>query len=128
MSGGVLLSDDFLFISKIQGAARAQGLDMRVAKSTTALLDQVQSSAPACVLLDLNVAGREIGALVARLKAQSPAPSIVGYGSHVDVETLKAARAAGCDVVLPRSVFVEQLETALPHWHGVRTENRDDVR
>ena len=29
----------------------------------------------------------------------------VGFGSHVDVETLEAARAAGCDVVLARSAF-----------------------
>lgn len=29
----------------------------------------------------------------------------VGFGSHVDVETLEAATAAGCDVVLARSAF-----------------------
>jgi hypothetical protein len=29
----------------------------------------------------------------------------VGFGSHVDVETLAAATAAGCDVVLARSAF-----------------------
>ena len=29
----------------------------------------------------------------------------VGFGSHVDVETLEAAAAAGCDVVLARSAF-----------------------
>ena len=36
-------------------------------------------------------------------------PTIIGYGSHVDTATLKAARDAGCDVVLPRSKFVEEL-------------------
>ena len=30
---------------------------------------------------------------------------VVGFGSHVDSETLDAARAAGCDEVLPRSRF-----------------------
>jgi hypothetical protein len=30
---------------------------------------------------------------------------VVGFGSHVDVELLEAARVAGCAEVLPRSKF-----------------------
>ena len=41
---------------------------------------------------------------------------VVGYGSHVDAATLHAARVAGCDPVLPRSKFVEELPGALPGW------------
>jgi hypothetical protein len=33
----------------------------------------------------------------------------VGFGSHVDDVLLDAARAAGCDEVLPRSVFFRRL-------------------
>ena len=33
-------------------------------------------------------------------------------------ETLRRARAAGFDVVWPRSKFSEELETALPRWLG----------
>lgn len=33
----------------------------------------------------------------------------VGFGSHVDRELLAAARAAGCDEVLPRSRFFARL-------------------
>jgi hypothetical protein len=40
----------------------------------------------------------------------------VAYGSHVDTESLRAARAAGCDRVLPRSKFIEELPSALPDW------------
>jgi len=43
---------------------------------------------------------------------------VVGYGSHVDADTLHAARVAGCDPVLPRSRFVEELPTALAGWLG----------
>jgi hypothetical protein len=46
---------------------------------------------------------------------------VVAYGSHVDTATLRAAREAGCDVVLPRSKFVEELPTALPTWLAPRT-------
>jgi len=34
---------------------------------------------------------------------------IVAFGSHVDTELLDAARAAGVDEVLPRSVFFRRL-------------------
>jgi hypothetical protein len=43
----------------------------------------------------------------------------MAYGSHVDTATLRAARAAGCDPVLPRSKFVEDLPICLPAWLGV---------
>jgi len=37
----------------------------------------------------------------------------IGFGSHVDVETLEAATAAGCDVVLARSAFFAGLPGVL---------------
>jgi len=37
----------------------------------------------------------------------------IGFGSHVDTDTLDAARAAGCDQVLTRSVFFSRLATLL---------------
>jgi hypothetical protein len=46
----------------------------------------------------------------------APIPRVVAYGSHVDAQGLAAARAAGCDLVLPRSKFVEELPTALALW------------
>lgn len=34
---------------------------------------------------------------------------VIGFGSHVDTDTLAAARAAGCDQVLARSAFFGRL-------------------
>ena len=34
---------------------------------------------------------------------------VIGFGSHVDTDTLTAARAAGCDQVLARSAFFGRL-------------------
>lgn len=34
----------------------------------------------------------------------------IGFGSHVDTDTLDAARAAGCDQVMARSVFFSRLD------------------
>lgn len=110
---GLLLSDDLIFISRIAGTARALGLDLKSVRSAAEILAQVQT--PVCVLIDLQNPGLDIAALVRNLKAGGN-PRIVGYGSHVDTASLKAAREAGCDVVLPRSKFVDDLETELPRW------------
>jgi CheY-like chemotaxis protein len=112
---GLLLSDDMLFISRITGTARSLGLEIKPTRSAANLLAQANAQAPACVLIDLQNPGLDIAALVRDLKSAG-SPYIVGYGSHVDAATLKVAREAGCDLVLPRSKFVEELATELPRW------------
>jgi CheY-like chemotaxis protein len=115
---GLLLSDDLLFGSRITGTAEALGLLIRVARTVGELLRQAGELRPVCVLLDLHHPELVIADVVARLKALEAPPCIVGYGSHVDAATLHAARQAGCDRVLPRSRFVEELPRALPSWYG----------
>jgi len=44
----------------------------------------------------------------------------VGFGSHVDVETLQAATAAGCDVVLARSAFFGRLPGVLDEGRSAK--------
>ena len=65
--------------------------------------DALASTPARLVLLDLS----RPGALDAVSTVAAP---VVGFGSHVDDELLAAARAAGCDEVLPRSRFFRQLE------------------
>jgi DNA-binding NarL/FixJ family response regulator len=42
---------------------------------------------------------------VSSVRATHPAARIVAYGPHVDDQSMNAARAAGADLVLPRSRF-----------------------
>jgi len=111
---GVLLSDDLIFTSRIAGTARALGLEMRVARTVAELTKAQEDVKPVCAILDLNHPELKIDAGMPGLKKAGV--FVVGYGSHVAVEVLKAAREAGCDVVLPRSKFVEELNAALPRW------------
>ncbi len=113
---GLLLSDDLIFTSRITGTGSALGVEIRVAKSSEALMNLANRQTPACVILDLSNPGLNTIETVANLKRLEPAPRVVAYGSHVDTATLKAARAAGCDVVMPRSQFVEELPTSLTQW------------
>jgi DNA-binding NarL/FixJ family response regulator len=51
--------------------------------------------------------------LVPEIRAEMPAVRIVCYGPHVDEEAADAARAAGADVVLPRSRFFRDPAAAI---------------
>jgi len=114
---GLLLSDDLIFTSRITGTARALGLAVKAAQTVEALEALARQRAPTGVLVDLGNPGLEVPDLIARLKGACPVmPRVVAYGSHVDAAGLRAARAAGCDIVLPRSAFVEQLPASLPEW------------
>jgi CheY-like chemotaxis protein len=120
---GILLSDDLMFTSRITATARALGVTVQTARSVEAL-DQLLQQQPRCLLVDLGHPGLDIAALVAQVRERcSLVPNIVAYGSHVDTATLRQAREAGCNVVLPRSKFVEELPTALAAWMACETGN-----
>jgi CheY-like chemotaxis protein len=112
----ILLSDDLMFTSRITGIGRDLGLSVVPARSATALLDLAKRQPPNCVIVDLANGGLDVPALIDGLRELGQQPRVVAYGSHVDTASLQVARAAGCDVVLPRSKFVEELPTALPRW------------
>src|SRR5262245_57839693 len=90
--GGLLLSDDLLFSSRITATAAQQGLTVRVANSPPALRELAARQAPRCVILDLSNPGLDVAGLVRHLhEACQPPPFVVAYGPHVDAPALRAA-------------------------------------
>jgi DNA-binding NarL/FixJ family response regulator len=61
------------------------------------------------VLVDLARSGDQ----VARIRAAAPDARVVGFGPHVDDAAADAGRAAGADIVLPRSRFFRDPSAAL---------------
>jgi CheY-like chemotaxis protein len=119
MPRGLLLCDDLIFTSKVTGTAKALGLDVTAARDASSLLRLARLAAPSCVLVDLHNPGLDLEALLRELREACPAmPRVMAYASHVEAATLHAARLAGCDPVLPRSRFVEELPAALAGWLG----------
>jgi len=117
MSTVLILCDDLMFTSKVTATGRAAGVAVVVARTAGAVVRQAGANPPACVFVDLHNPGLHLEQLLTELRAGCPAmPRVIGFGSHVDVETLKAARKAGCDQVMPRSQFSEQLEAKLAEW------------
>jgi DNA-binding NarL/FixJ family response regulator len=109
----LVLSDDLLDASRVTGHARAAGL-VAVHCRDLPTLRAAMNSNPVLVILDLHHPDLDVGALVPTLHAGGA--KVVGYGSHVDAARLKAARQAGCDEVLPRSAFFEDLDGKLAAW------------
>ena len=114
---GLVLVDDLMFASQIQGLARSAGFQLLWARSAEKAIVQARAMKPACIVIDVNMVGAGIDELVANLiSVAEPAPAIIGFGSHVDAASLHHAREAGCDIVLPRSKLVQDLATNLMAW------------
>ena len=113
MADGILiLCDDLIFTSKIAATARAHGLAASVARTQDALVAKLAATPTACVIVDLHNATLNWESLFPQLGEARP--RFVGFGSHVDVETLQAARRAGCDSVMPRNTPMCRLANPLP--------------
>lgn len=117
MGQGIMLCDDLIFFSRVAATAQSQGLTVAQARTPAALLDQARSTPPSAVILDLQHESLNLPQLLNELRAACPMmPNTVAFGSHVLADVLRAARQAGCQRVLARSQFVEQLATQLPTW------------
>ncbi len=57
-------------------------------------------------------------ALLSYQKEAGPGVPFIAFGSHVDTLALEAARAAGCDPVLPRSKFTAELPELIRKYLG----------
>jgi CheY-like chemotaxis protein len=102
--------EDLFFTVKINEAAKRAGLSVAFVKSERDALDQAAEN-PSLIILDLNFAGVEPVALIRKLKADPALQkiSLLGYVSHVQGELKQAAQEAGCDMVLARSAFSQNL-------------------
>ncbi len=106
---GLLISPDLFFTSKVTGTAQALGLRVEAFDNITMATDRLASGEVACVLFDLGAPRASIADLFAALPTPIP---VIAFGSHVNVELLAAAQAAGAEV-MPRSQFASTLPDIL---------------
>jgi CheY-like chemotaxis protein len=120
----VAVLDDLFFTVKINEAAKRAGLSVTFVKSQRDVLDQA-AAAPALIIIDLNFSGIEPLELIQKLKADPELRkiSLLGYVSHVQGELKQAAQEAGCDMVLARSAFSQNLQQIMRR----HAETRDQV-
>ena len=107
----VCVVDDLIFSVKISTAAKSLGADVYFERSAANVLATIRARRPALVIFDLNSKRLDPMGAIGAIKSdpELQATRTLGYVSHVDTETIDAARQAGVDQVLARSAFVERL-------------------
>ena len=102
---------DMIFGSRITATARAAQVTVRVAGRLESLAGLLAQGDLTLLIVDMEVPDAQAAI---RLAAETvPRPRIVAYFPHIQTELCQAAREAGADTVLPRSVFVQQLPELL---------------
>lgn len=107
--------DDLLFSSKIRTTAKQAGAELAFARTPGDILAQARAIRPRLVIFDLNSPKIDAIHTVQALR-QDPALAelpTMGFVSHVDTQTILAAREAGVDEVMARSAFAANLDKIL---------------
>ena len=107
----IALMDDLFFQMKLAETAKQLGVEVKVATSGEALMG-LMTSEPRLVIVDLNARSQPIAA-IEKLRQTQKDVRVVGFLSHVQTELAGQAKAAGCNEVLPRSSFTQNLAAIL---------------
>ncbi len=107
----VALMDDLFFQMKLAETAKQLGVAVKVATNGEAFLELMASEAK-LVIVDLNARSQPIAA-IEKLRQTQKEVRVVGFLSHVQTDLAAQAQAAGCNEVLPRSSFTQNLAAIL---------------
>ncbi len=109
---GVL--EDLLFTVKISDIAKRTGLGVEFLKTEKDVLERAKDM-PLLIIVDLNSHAVDPIRLIRTLKGDEATKkiSLIGYVSHVHGELKQQAHDAGCDMVMARSAFSQNLPLIL---------------
>jgi CheY-like chemotaxis protein len=116
--------DDLFFQAKIQETARKLNVKVEFVKSEPDFLERVKQNGeekPSLIILDLNSNSVKPLSLIPKLKSKLKKTSVIGFLSHVQGDLKQKAHEVGCDMVLPRSAFSQNLPQLLRR-HGSAEE------
>jgi hypothetical protein len=119
--------EDLFFIAKIQETARKLGVKVAFVKNDkeaiTALTTGEEEDRPGLIVFDLNNANAKPLTLIPKLKTKlKRSTSIVGFLSHLQGDLKAKAVEAGCDTVMPRAAFSQNLPNLLRRYGIVEEE------
>jgi CheY-like chemotaxis protein len=113
--------EDLFFLSKIQDAGRKMNVKVEFVKNEKDLTERMKNNGeekPSLIIFDLNNANAKPLTLIPKLKSKlKKGTSIIGFLSHVQGDLKQKAHEVGCDMVLPRSAFSQNLPQLLRR-HG----------
>jgi PleD family two-component response regulator len=112
--------NDLFFSVKISEAAKRNGLALEFVKESTEVLAKAKDK-PSLIVFDLNFDAVNPLQLITDLKgsAETKGVSLLGYLSHLQSELKVQAQDAGCDMVLARSAFSQNMLMIFKRHAGV---------
>ena len=117
--------EDLFFLAKIQEVARKLNVKVEFVKTDKDIAARAGENGafkPALIIVDLNNASIRPLSLVSKLKSKwKKGTNVIGFLSHVQGELKMKAQEAGCDMVVPRSAFSQNLPQLLRR-HGAPSE------
>ena len=122
--------EDLFFNAKITETARKLGVKVAFIKNEkdaiAELTDSEEADRPGLIVFDLNNANAKPLTLIPKLKAKlKKSTSIVGFLSHLQNELRAKAIEVGCDTVMPRSAFSQNLPNLLRRY-GLQEDEEDN--
>ena len=123
--------EDLFFLAKIQETARKLNVKVEFVKNDKDLVERMQQNGeekPSLIIFDLNNANAKPLTLIPKLKSKlKKGTSIIGFLSHVQGDLKQKAHEVGCDMVLPRSAFSQNLPQLLRR-HGAPEDAEPTVQ
>jgi CheY-like chemotaxis protein len=116
--------EDLFFLAKINETARKLNVKVQFVKTDKDVLDAVEASGekPSLILFDLNNHLANPLKTIPKLKKElKKDTNILGFVSHIQGDLKLKAIEAGCDTVVPRSAFSQNLPNLLRR-HGAPDE------
>ena len=123
--------DDLFFQTKIQDTARKLNVKVEFVKTDQDILSRLEQDTvepPSLVIFDLNNANAKPLATIPKLRSKlKKTTSILGFVSHVQGDLKVKAQEAGCDAVMPRSAFSQNLHQILRR-HGAADDLEEQAQ
>jgi len=121
-----LFIEDLFFFAKINETARKLGIKVAFVKNEpetlARILEAPEDGKPSLIVFDLNNAAAKPMTLIPKIKTKlKKGTSVIGFLSHLQGDLKAKAVEAGCDIVMPRSAFSQNLPTLLRR-HGLDEE------
>jgi len=121
--------DDLFFLAKINETARKLGVKVEFVKTDKDVFERIGQNGndkPSLIIVDLSSLTSKPLTIIPKLKSKlKKDTNIIGFVSHVQGELKVKAQEAGCDMVLPRSAFSQNLPQLLRR-HSVQEDDAAD--
>jgi hypothetical protein len=125
--------EDLFFLAKIQETSRKLGVKVAFVKNDKDAIAQLTSAKekeedrPGLIVFDLNNANAKPLTLIPKLKSKlKRGTSIIGFLSQVQGDLKAKAVEAGCDTVMPRAAFSQNLPNLLRRYGAIEEDDNNN--